>query len=81
MIFMHSAHINYNKMQNECVIKRRCLSEVRRGLTCSWNEEVDIKNGWKAFLEHFLDLEAGVEKDNGDKTEDEEEEEFIEGLY
>ena len=30
---------------------------------------------------HFLDLEAGVEKDNGDETEDEEEEEFIEGLY
>ena len=74
---MHSAHINYNKMQNERVIKRRCLGEVRQGLTCSWNEEVDIKTVEK----HFLDLEAGVEKDNSDETEDEEKEEFIEGLY
>ena len=42
------------------------------------NEEIDIKNEWKKFL----DLQTGVDKERDSDGEcEDKDEEFIEGLY
>jgi len=65
-------------MQNERTIKRRRLGEVRRAKHAFEMRELILKPKWK---KHFLDLQAGVDRDSGSESEDEDEEELIEGQY